>query len=57
MKRFENIFWPTNFGDGRPGWHTECAAMSLYYGNDNIDIHGGGEDLVFPHHENEFSTV
>ncbi len=47
--------WPSPWGNGRPGWHTECAAMSMYYDKKNIDIHGGGHDLLFPHHENELT--
>lgn len=46
-------YWSAPFGEGRPGWHIECSAMSKHYLGDTIDIHGGGEDLVFPHHENE----
>ncbi len=45
--------WPSPWGDGRPGWHIECAAMSLDILGENFDIHGGGRDLVFPHHTNE----
>ncbi|QRP46633.1 cysteine--tRNA ligase [Amycolatopsis sp. FDAARGOS 1241] len=45
--------WPTPWGDGRPGWHLECSAMSTNYLGPEFDIHGGGVDLVFPHHENE----
>ncbi|HAS28272.1 MAG TPA: cysteine--tRNA ligase, partial [Dehalococcoidia bacterium] len=45
--------WTSPWGDGRPGWHIECSAMSLKYLGDTIDIHGGGSDLIFPHHENE----
>ncbi len=45
--------WPTPFGEGRPGWHIECSAMSAKYLGLPFDIHGGGRDLVFPHHENE----
>ncbi len=45
--------WPSPWGDGRPGWHTECVVMSLDLLGDNFDIHGGGNDLIFPHHENE----
>jgi L-cysteine:1D-myo-inositol 2-amino-2-deoxy-alpha-D-glucopyranoside ligase len=45
--------WPSRFGDGRPGWHIECTAMSQHYLGDQIDIHGGGRDLVFSHHESE----
>lgn len=49
------IKWNSPWGLGRPGWHTECSAMSMYYSKDYIDIHGGGYDLLFPHHENELS--
>jgi cysteinyl-tRNA synthetase len=45
--------WPTPWGPGRPGWHLECSAMSTFYLGAEFDIHGGGLDLVFPHHENE----
>ena len=45
--------WPTPFGPGRPGWHLECSAMARRYLGDHFDIHGGGVDLRFPHHENE----
>ena len=45
--------WPTPWGNGRPGWHLECSAMSTAYLGPEFDIHGGGLDLVFPHHENE----
>jgi len=47
--------WESPWGDGRPGWHIECSAMSLKYLGDTIDIHGGGQDLIFPHHENEIA--
>jgi cysteinyl-tRNA synthetase len=47
--------WPSPWGEGRPGWHIECSAMSLRYLGETIDIHGGGQDLVFPHHENEIA--
>ena len=47
--------WDSPWGQGRPGWHIECTAMSLTYLNNKIDIHGGGQDLVFPHHENEIA--
>jgi len=47
--------WPSPWGDGRPGWHIECSAMSRKYLGDTFDIHGGGKDLVFPHHENEIA--
>jgi cysteinyl-tRNA synthetase len=46
-------FWPSPWGDGRPGWHTECVVMSLGLLGDGFDLHGGGQDLRFPHHENE----
>lgn len=47
--------WPTPWGPGRPGWHLECSAMAKVYLGDSFDIHGGGLDLVFPHHENEIA--
>ncbi|HXV37967.1 MAG TPA: cysteine--tRNA ligase [Nitrosopumilaceae archaeon] len=47
--------WPSPWGDGRPGWHIECSAMSLRYLGENFEIHGGGRDLIFPHHENEIA--
>ncbi len=46
-------FWPSPWGPGRPGWHVECSAMSMKVLGEQIDIHGGGQDLIFPHHENE----
>ena len=49
------VFWKTKLGKGRPGWHIECSAMSTKYLGDNFDIHTGGIDLVFPHHENEIA--
>jgi cysteinyl-tRNA synthetase len=49
----ESASWPTPFGRGRPGWHLECSAMARKYLGDAFDIHGGGVDLRFPHHENE----
>ncbi len=48
-------FWPSPFGNGRPGWHIECSAMAGRYLGDTIDIHCGGQDLIFPHHENEIA--
>lgn len=48
-------FWESPWGKGRPGWHTECSAMAMHLLGETIDIHGGGEDLIFPHHENEIS--
>ena len=47
--------WPTPWGPGRPGWHLECSAMAHAYLGDEFDIHGGGLDLIFPHHENEIA--
>jgi cysteinyl-tRNA synthetase len=49
--------WDSPWGKGRPGWHIECSAMSLKYLGAQIDIHGGGEDLIFPHHENEIAQT
>jgi len=48
-------FWDSPWGRGRPGWHIECSVMSQAYLGDTIDIHGGGKDLIFPHHENEIT--
>ena len=48
-------YWESPWGDGRPGWHIECSAMSKKYLGETIDIHSGGKDLVFPHHENEIA--
>jgi cysteinyl-tRNA synthetase len=47
--------WQTSIGDGRPGWHIECSAMAMKYLGDSFDLHAGGEDLMFPHHENEIA--
>jgi len=47
--------WESPWGPGRPGWHIECSAMSMHYLGESFDIHGGGEDLIFPHHENEIA--
>ncbi len=47
--------WPSPWGPGRPGWHIECSAMSMRYLGETFDIHGGGADLIFPHHENEIA--
>jgi L-cysteine:1D-myo-inositol 2-amino-2-deoxy-alpha-D-glucopyranoside ligase len=47
--------WPSKYGRGRPGWHIECSAMSLRHLGTRIDIHGGGTDLIYPHHENEIA--
>jgi cysteinyl-tRNA synthetase len=49
------LSWPSPWGEGRPGWHIECSAMSLKYLGENFEIHGGGRDLIFPHHENEIA--
>lgn len=48
-------FWDSPWGKGRPGWHIECSAMSIKYLGESFDIHGGGNDLIFPHHENEIA--
>ncbi len=47
--------WQTSIGEGRPGWHIECSAMAMKYLGDSFDLHAGGEDLMFPHHENEIA--
>ena len=49
--------WPTPWGEGRPGWHLECSAMATWYLGETFDIHGGGLDLQFPHHENEIAQA
>ena len=54
LGKFE-LSWPSPWGEGRPGWHIECSAMSLKYLGENFEIHGGGRDLIFPHHENEIA--
>lgn len=51
----DEIFWESPWGKGRPGWHIECSAMNLQELGEQIDIHGGGNDLIFPHHENEIA--
>ncbi len=48
-------YWESPWGKGRPGWHIECSAMSMHYLGETFDIHGGGNDLIFPHHENEIA--
>ena len=48
-------FWDTSIGKGRPGWHIECSAMAMRYLGETLDLHAGGEDLMFPHHENEIA--
>ena len=50
-------FWEAPWGQGRPGWHIECSVMAIYYLGPQIDIHGGGTDLIFPHHENEIAQA
>lgn len=50
-----DVFWPSPWGQGRPGWHIECSAMSKKHLGDTIDLHTGGVDLLFPHHENEIA--
>lgn len=50
-----DVFWDSPWGQGRPGWHLECSAMAMKYLGSNLDIHSGGEDLIFPHHENEIA--
>lgn len=49
--------WESPWGSGRPGWHIECSAMSIHYLGNNFDFHGGGSDLIFPHHENEIAQT
>jgi cysteinyl-tRNA synthetase len=53
----EDVHWPSPWGDGRPGWHIECSAMAEKLLGDDFEIHGGGADLVFPHHENEIAQT
>lgn len=55
QKQEDEIAWNSPWGKGRPGWHIECSVMSTKYLGDTIDIHGGGQDLEFPHHENEIA--
>lgn len=55
QKEDDEIAWNSPWGKGRPGWHIECSVMSTKYLGDTIDIHGGGQDLEFPHHENEIA--
>lgn len=50
-------FWHSPWGDGRPGWHIECSAMNMQAFGEQIDVHGGGRDLIFPHHENEIAQT
>ncbi|MBF0263465.1 MAG: cysteine--tRNA ligase, partial [Magnetococcales bacterium] len=49
--------WPSPWGEGRPGWHIECSAMGVKYLGESFDLHGGGRDLIFPHHENEIAQT
>ena len=51
----KEVSWDSPWGKGRPGWHIECSAMASHFLGDSIDIHGGGQDLIFPHHENEIA--
>jgi cysteinyl-tRNA synthetase len=51
----DEAFWESPIGPGRPGWHIECSVMSMKYLGDSFDLHAGGEDLIFPHHENEIA--
>ena len=50
-----DVFWPSPLGEGRPGWHIECSAMSMKLLGASFDLHLGGEDLIFPHHEDEIA--
>jgi len=52
-----DVYWNSDFGQGRPGWHIECSAMSMKYLGEQFDIHTGGEDNIFPHHENEIAQA
>ncbi len=54
-RKGDEPYWSAPFGDGRPGWHIECSAMAMEYLGETLDIHAGGVDLVFPHHENEIA--
>jgi len=56
-KEDEDVFWPSPWGDGRPGWHIECSAMAEAILGLDFEVHGGGSDLVFPHHENEIAQT
>lgn len=55
MKPDEPVYWESPWSKGRPGWHIECSVMSMKYLGETLDIHGGGMDLIFPHHENEIA--
>lgn len=54
-REVEGTFWPSPWGYGRPGWHIECSVMASHYLGEHVDLHGGGMDLIFPHHENEIA--
>ena len=54
-RTYSSLAWDSPWGKGRPGWHIECSAMVLHHLGEQIDIHGGGQDLLFPHHENEIA--
>lgn len=56
-KKENEVSWASPWGEGRPGWHIECSVMSMKYLGDTFDIHGGGKDLMFPHHENEIAQA
>ncbi len=55
FSKVDEPFWESPWGKGRPGWHIECSAMAMKYLGETLDIHGGGNDLIFPHHENEIA--
>ncbi|MEW6456897.1 MAG: cysteine--tRNA ligase [Acidobacteriota bacterium] len=55
LKKENEPYWDTEIGAGRPGWHIECSAMSMKYLGETFDVHAGGNDLIFPHHENEIA--
>lgn len=57
VKNADELSWPSPWGNGRPGWHLECSTMIKHVLGETIDIHGGGEDLVFPHHDNEIAQA
>ena len=57
LKKPGEPYWPSPWGEGRPGWHSECVLMSGLYLGELIDIHSGGQDLIFPHHENEIAQA
>lgn len=57
MSKVDEPAWPSPWGAGRPGWHIECSAMSMHFLGEQFDLHGGGKDLIFPHHENEIAQA